>query len=101
MLMMCWTVSQRLRLELKRHRNFLFAMSMYRTTAPGPYPLLSGEKREKTFRIKTSLLCVGNNNLSHQVQSSTEYVTMEKWKWDFESTGVKRRRDAKFYGTQL
>jgi hypothetical protein len=21
---------------------------------------------------------------------------MEKWKWDFESTGVKRRRDAKF-----
>ena len=100
--MMCWTVSQRLRLELKRHRNFLFAMSMYRTTAPGPYPLLSGEKREKTFRIKTPLLiCVGNNNLSHQVQWSTEYVPMEKMDLDFESTGVKRRCDAKFYGTQL
>jgi hypothetical protein len=25
----------------------------------------------------------------------------KKWKWDFESTGVKRRCDDKFYGTQL
>ena len=34
--------------------------------------------------------------LSHQVQSSTEYRPDGKINLDFESTGVKRRCDAKF-----